>query len=94
MKLYPILLGISLFPFAAWGQKMVAPGSSDINTKYIKPEKSLYTVYYVKDNNWDKQGSLIYDVTSTGNELTLKMPSPQKIIPGSMFGQVLWIPGH
>ncbi|AJW63107.1 hypothetical protein VO54_01631 [Elizabethkingia miricola] len=72
MKLYPILLGISLFPFAAWGKKIVAPGSPDINTKYIKPEKSLYTVYYVKDNNWDKQGSLIYDVTSTGNELTLK----------------------
>ncbi|EOR28435.1 hypothetical protein L100_16400 [Elizabethkingia meningoseptica ATCC 13253 = NBRC 12535] len=51
---------------------MVAPGSPDINTKYIKPEKSLYTVYYVKDNNWDKQGSLIYDITSTGNQLTLK----------------------
>ena len=72
MKLYPILLGISLLPFAVWGQKIVTPGSPDINTKYIKPEKSLYTVYYVKDNNWDKQGSLIYDVTSTGNELTLK----------------------
>lgn len=51
---------------------MVAPGSPDINTKYIKSEKSLYTVYYVKDNNWDKQGSLIYDITSTGNQLTLK----------------------
>ncbi|MEH7889450.1 hypothetical protein [Elizabethkingia meningoseptica] len=72
MKLYPILLGICMFPIAAWSQKMVAPGSPDINTKYIKPEKSLYTVYYVKDNNWDKQGSLIYDITSTGNQLTLK----------------------
>jgi len=78
MKLYPILLGISLFPIAAWGQKMVAPGSPDINTKYIKPEKSLYTVYYVKDNNWDKQGSLIYDVTSTGNQLTLKNSFTQR----------------
>ncbi len=71
MKLYPLLIGITLLPFAAWSQKMVAPGSPDINTNYIKPEKSLYTVYYVKDNDWDKKGSMTYTITAANNQLSL-----------------------
>lgn len=71
MKLYPLLLGITLLPFAAWSQKMVAPGSPHINTNYIKPEKSLYTVYYVKDNDWDKKGSMTYTITAANNQLSL-----------------------
>jgi len=60
-----------LFPFAAFCQKAVAPGSKDINTKYIKPEKSLYTVYYVKDTSWTKMGSLTYDIVAENNQLSL-----------------------
>jgi len=66
------LFYIMLFlPFAAFCQKTVAPGSKDINTKYIKPEKSLYTVYYVKDTSWIKQGTLIYDIVLANNQLSL-----------------------
>lgn len=71
MKLYAFVLGIGLFPAVGLCQKTVSPGSGDINTNYIKPEKSLYTVYYVKDNTWDKQGSLTYDIVAGNNQLTL-----------------------
>ncbi|MGE8427625.1 MAG: hypothetical protein ACN6O7_07100 [Sphingobacterium sp.] len=71
MKLYAFVLGVGLLPAVGFCQKTVTPGSSDINTNYIKPEKSLYTVYYVKDNNWDKQGSLTYDIVAANNQLTL-----------------------
>ncbi len=71
MKLYAFVLGVGLLPAVGLCQKTVTPGSSDINTNYIKPEKSLYTVYYVKDNNWDKQGSLTYDIVAANNQLTL-----------------------
>lgn len=71
MKLNALVIAVSLLSFAGFCQKAVAPGSKDINTKYIKPEKSLYTVYYVKDTNWDKQGSLAYEITSTNNQLSL-----------------------
>jgi hypothetical protein len=60
-----------LFPFIAFSQKTVVPGSKDINTKYIKSEKSLYTVYYVKDTSWRKMGTLTYDIVSANNQLTL-----------------------
>lgn len=60
-----------LLPFTAFSQKEVAPGSKDINTKYIKPEKTLYTVYYVKDTSWVKQGSLTYDIVAANNQLSL-----------------------
>lgn len=68
MKLYAFVLGVGLLPAVGLCQKTVTPGSSDINTNYIKPEKSLYTVYYVKDNTWDKQGSLTYDIYRSGQQ--------------------------
>jgi len=71
MKLYAFVLGVVLLPAVGLCQKTIVPGSSDINTSYIKPEKSLYTVYYVKDNTWDKQGSLTYDIVAADNQLTL-----------------------
>lgn len=60
-----------LFPFMAVGQKALVPGGKDISTKYIKPEKSLYTVYYVKDTEWKNMGALTYDITLANNQLTL-----------------------
>ncbi len=71
MKLYALILGVGLLPVVGLCQKIVAPGSRDINTNYIKPEKSLYTVYYVKDTSWVKQGSLTYDIVAANNQLTL-----------------------
>lgn len=71
MKLSALVLAASLLSFAAFCQKTVAPGSKDINTKYIKPEKSLFTVYYVKDTSWTKQGSLAYDIVAANNQLSL-----------------------
>ncbi|WP_235830925.1 DUF3108 domain-containing protein [Flavobacterium ustbae] len=66
-----VFVVIMLVPFAAFCQKAIVPGSKDINTKYIKPGKSLYTVYYVKDTSWTKQGSLTYDFTLENNQLKL-----------------------
>ncbi len=60
-----------LFPLAVFSQKIITPGSKDINTKHIKPEKSMHTVYYVKDSKWDKQGSLTYDITLANNQLSI-----------------------
>jgi len=60
-----------LLPFMTFGQKAIVPGSKDINTKFIKPEKSLYTVYYVKGSEWKNMGSLTYDITLANNQLTL-----------------------
>jgi len=71
MKFYALVLAVSLLSSAAFCQKTVAPGSKDINTKYLKPEKSLYTVYYVKDTSWTKQGSLTYDIVVANNQLSL-----------------------
>lgn len=61
---------ILLLPFATFGQKIVAPGSPDINASRLKPGKSLYTIYYVKGTTWTKKGSYINDITISGNELT------------------------
>lgn len=52
-------------------QKAIAPGNKDIKTQYIKPEKSLYTVYYVKGSEWKNMGALTYDISSSNNQLTL-----------------------
>ena len=71
MKFYALVLAVSLFPFAALCQKAVAPGSKDINTKYIKPGKSVFTVYYVKDTSWVKQGTVTYDIVAANNQLSL-----------------------
>lgn len=71
MKLFALVLAVNLLPFAAFCQKTVAPGSKDINTKYIKPEKSLYTVYYVKDTDWKKMGTVNYDITLANNQFSL-----------------------
>ncbi|WP_244248504.1 DUF3108 domain-containing protein [Flavobacterium foetidum] len=69
--LKPLLYAAMFFPFIALSQKAIEPGSKDINTKYIKAEKSLYTVYYVKDKEWKNMGSLTYDIVAANNQLTL-----------------------
>ncbi|PTS92356.1 hypothetical protein DBR11_27045 [Pedobacter sp. HMWF019] len=71
MKIRTLILAFSLLPLVVFCQKTVIPGSSDINTAHLKPEKSLYTVYYVKDTSWTKMGSLAYDISFSGNQLTL-----------------------
>ncbi|NIG54499.1 hypothetical protein F3J22_13475 [Chitinophaga sp. Cy-1792] len=60
-----------VLPLASFAQKTVLPGHPDINTSRLKPGKSLYTIYYVKDNNWEKKGTYTNDLTVTGNELKL-----------------------
>ncbi|MBO9729705.1 MAG: hypothetical protein J7623_13795 [Chitinophaga sp.] len=68
ISLKPVLL--LLLPFASFAQKRVLPGHPDVNTARLKPGKSLYTIYYVKDNNWTKKGTFTNELTVSGNELT------------------------
>lgn len=71
MRIYTLFLGLSFIPAIAFCQKIVVPGSQDINTSYLKPEKSSYTVYYVKDKDWKIMGSMDYDISFSGNQLKL-----------------------
>jgi hypothetical protein len=61
---------ILLLPLATFGQKIVAPGSPDINAARLKPGKSLYTIYYVQGTTWTKKGTYTNDISVSGNELT------------------------
>ncbi|RFS26708.1 hypothetical protein DVR12_02665 [Chitinophaga silvatica] len=58
-----------LLPFACFAQKTVLPGNPDINAKRLKPGKSLFTIYYVKDQTWTKKGSYTNELTILGNEM-------------------------
>lgn len=58
-----------LVPLAGMAQKTVIPGSSDINTDRLKAGKSLYTIYYVKDNNWTKKGTFTNEIIFSGDAL-------------------------
>lgn len=69
MNKQTLVLVLNLLPFIALCQKMIAPGSPDINTSYLKPQKSLYTVYYVKDTSWTKKGTMTYDISYENNQL-------------------------
>lgn len=71
MKIRTLILVLNLLSSVAFCQKTIVPGSPDIKTTYLKPEKSLYTVYYVKDTSWTKMGSLAYDISFSGNQLSL-----------------------
>jgi hypothetical protein len=71
MKMPTKLVFLLTLPFASFGQKTVTPGSSDINTSYLKSEQSLYTIYYVKGETWTKKGTYKNDLTILGNELKL-----------------------
>jgi hypothetical protein len=71
MKIRILILVLHLLPFVAFCQKTIVPGSREINTSYLKPEKSLYTVYYVKDTSWAKQGTMAYDISFSDNKINL-----------------------
>ncbi|MCP2025262.1 hypothetical protein L1276_000402 [Flavobacterium sp. HSC-32F16] len=71
MKFFAFVLAFILLPFTAFCQKAIEPGSKDISIKYIKPGKSLYTVYYVKGTEWKNMGALTYDIVAANNQLTL-----------------------
>lgn len=58
-----------LLPLAGIAQKTVIPGSDDVNTSRLKPGKSLYTIYYVKDNTWTKKGTFTNEIIVSGNDL-------------------------
>lgn len=58
-----------LLPLASFAQKTVVPGSPDINTARLKPGKSLFTIYYVKNNTWTKKGTFTNEIAISGNEL-------------------------
>ncbi|WP_211092828.1 MULTISPECIES: hypothetical protein [Chitinophaga] len=62
-------LCLLVLPLASFAQKTVLPGHPDVNTSRLKPGKSLYTIYYVKDNNWDKKGTFTNEISVSGNEL-------------------------
>ncbi|EDM38359.1 hypothetical protein PBAL39_02052 [Pedobacter sp. BAL39] len=69
MKIRNLILVLGLLPAIAFSQKTIVPGSPDIKTTYLKPEKSAYTVYYVKDTSWNKMGMLDYDIAFSGSQL-------------------------
>lgn len=64
-------LFLLLLPFAGFAQKIVAPGNPDINTSRLKQGKSLYTIYYVKNNNWIKKGTYTNEIVYSGDALRL-----------------------
>jgi len=71
MKIQALLIALHVHPFISFCQKLIVPGSPDIKTSYITPEKSLYTVYYVKDTTWTKKGSFTNDISFKNNEFVL-----------------------
>lgn len=60
-----------LLPFTSFGQKTVLPGNPDIKTSRLKSERSLFTIYYVKDRTWTRKGEFTNDLTILGNEIKL-----------------------
>ncbi|MBC9914788.1 hypothetical protein [Chitinophaga varians] len=62
-------LCLLVLPLASFAQKTVLPGHPDVNTSRLKPGKSLYTIYYVKDQTWTKKGTYTHEITVSGNEL-------------------------
>lgn len=58
-----------LLPIAGFAQKTVLPGSPDINMSRLKAGKSLYTIYYVKNNNWIKKGTYTNEIIYSGDAL-------------------------
>ena len=71
MKIRTLFLVLNLIPSIAFCQKIVAPGSPDIKPSYLKPVKSSYTVYYVKDTSWKKMGTMDYDISVSANQIKL-----------------------
>ncbi len=65
------VISLLILPLASFAQKTVVPGSPDINTARLKPGKSLYTIYYVKDLTWTKKGTYTNDLSIVGNEMKL-----------------------
>ncbi|NSL87196.1 hypothetical protein [Chitinophaga solisilvae] len=58
-----------ILPLASFAQKTVLPGHPDISTKRLTPGKSLFTIYYVKGNDWKKKGSYIHDLAISADEM-------------------------
>lgn len=71
MKLAPYLILSILFSFNVYAQKVVVPGSGEVNTANLVPGKSLYTIYYVKDTAWTKKGSFTHELSVSGSEVKL-----------------------
>lgn len=69
MKILLRSIFLLALPLAGFAQKTVTPGSSDINTARLKAGKSLYTIYYVKDNNWIKKGTFTNEIIYSGDAL-------------------------
>ncbi|MBC9929381.1 hypothetical protein [Chitinophaga qingshengii] len=58
-----------ILPLASFAQKTVVPGHPDINTSRLKTGKSMYRIYYVKNQQWEKKGTFVNDLTISGNEI-------------------------
>ncbi|MDE1193370.1 MAG: hypothetical protein PW786_14685 [Arachidicoccus sp.] len=52
-----------------FSQKILTPGSSDIDVSYLKTSSSKYIIYYVKDNKWTPKGNYTKDLQIDGNTL-------------------------
>ncbi|NML21171.1 hypothetical protein HHL16_09815 [Pseudoflavitalea sp. G-6-1-2] len=63
------VLFLLLLPLASLAQKIVLPGSTEVNTSRLKPGTSLYTIYYVKGETWTKKGTYTNEISISGNEL-------------------------
>ncbi|RAI97539.1 hypothetical protein LX64_05046 [Chitinophaga skermanii] len=62
-----------LLPFTGLAQKTVLPGHPDINTARLQPGKSLFTIYYVKDNKWTKKGTYTNEISLSGNDIRFEV---------------------
>jgi len=60
-----------LFSVNVYAQKLVFPGSGEVNTSKLIPGKSLYIIYYVKDTSWTKKGSFTHELSVSGSEIKL-----------------------
>lgn len=60
-----------LFSVNVYAQKLVVPGSGEVNTSKLLPGKSLYIIYYVKDTSWTKKGSFTHELSVSDSEIKL-----------------------
>lgn len=69
MKKYILATLLSCAAILANAQKIIIPGSADVNKYPFNLAENKYTIYYVKDNDWKPKGSYNKQFKISGNQL-------------------------
>ncbi len=64
-----ITIGLLSLSSILCAQKTIIPGSSDIKPSYLKPEKSVFNIFYVKKEQWDNKGKIAKDLSLDANNI-------------------------